>query len=52
MCIRDSYGTGGKKLKMQRKNVYGTGTYNTEFEGIVNNMEQMCIRDSWWTVYK
>lgn len=34
------YGTGGKKLKMQRKNVYGTGTYNTEFEGIVNNMER------------
>lgn len=34
------YGTGGKKLKMQRKNVYGTGIYNTEFEGIVNNMER------------
>lgn len=34
------YGTGGKKLKMQRKNVYGTGTYNAEFEGIVNNMER------------
>ena len=34
------YGTGGKKLKMQRKNVYGTGTYNTEFEGIVNNMDR------------
>lgn len=34
------YGTGGKKLKMQRKNVYGTGTYNTEYEGIVNNMER------------
>ena len=34
------YGTGGKKLKMQRKKrFYGTGTYNTEFEGIVNNMD-------------
>ena len=34
------YGTNGKKLKMQRTNVYGTGQYNAEFEGIINNMER------------
>lgn len=34
------YGTNGKKLKMQRTNVYGTGNYNAEFEGLVNNMER------------
>lgn len=34
------YGTNGKKLKLQRTNVYGTGNYNAEFEGLINNMER------------
>ena len=34
------YGTGGKKIKVHRKNVYGEGTYLTDFEGIINNIER------------
>lgn len=34
------YGTKGQRIKMTRKNEYGEGTYNTEFEGIVNNLER------------
>ena len=34
------YGTNGEKLTMHRTNVYGTGTYKAEFEGIVNNLER------------
>ena len=34
------YGTKGEKLQMQRKNVYGTGSYTAAFEGIVNNLER------------
>ena len=34
------YGTKGEKLKMQRTNMYGTGSYNAEFEGIINNLER------------
>ena len=34
------YGTGGKKIKMTRKNAYGEGTYLTDFEGIINNVER------------
>ncbi len=34
------YGTNGVKIKMHRKNAYGEGTYLTEFEGIVNNVER------------
>ncbi len=34
------YGTNGTKIKMHRKNDYGTGTYLTDFEGIVNNLER------------
>ena len=34
------YGTGGKKIKMQRKSVYGEGTYMKDFEGIINNVER------------
>ena len=34
------YGTDGKKIKMQRKNVYGEGTYMKDFEGILNNIER------------
>jgi len=34
------YGTNGKKIKMTRTNAYGSGTYNTDFEGIVNNLQR------------
>ena len=34
------YGTQGEKLKVTKKNEYGGGTYNTEFEGIINNLER------------
>ena len=34
------YGTDGKKIKMQRKSVYGEGTYMKDFEGILNNVER------------
>ncbi len=34
------YGSNGEKLTMHRTNVYGTGTYNVEFEGIINNLER------------
>ena len=34
------YGTDGKKIKMTRKNAYGEGTYNTDFEGVINNVER------------
>lgn len=34
------YGTDGKRIKLERKNEYGSGTYMTEFEGIVNNLER------------
>ena len=34
------YGTDGKKIKMQRRSVYGEGTYMKDFEGIINNIER------------
>lgn len=34
------YGTNGKKIKMTRVNAYGSGTYLTEFEGVVNNLQR------------
>ena len=34
------YGTKGEKIKMYRQNDYGSGTYNTDFEGIINNLER------------
>lgn len=34
------YGTDGERIKMVRENEYGSGTYMTEFEGIVNNLER------------
>ncbi|MDO4846822.1 MAG: excinuclease ABC subunit UvrA [Clostridiaceae bacterium] len=34
------YGTDGKKIKMTRTNAYGSGTYNTDFEGVVNNLQR------------
>lgn len=34
------YGTDGKKLRMKRVTSYGSGTYLSEFEGIVNNLKR------------
>ncbi len=34
------YGTGGKKIKLERRSEYGSGTYMTDFEGIINNLER------------
>lgn len=34
------FGTKGEKLKMTRTNEYGSGTYTTEFEGLVGNLER------------
>ncbi len=34
------YGTNGKKIKMERKSEYGSGTYMTDFEGVVNNLQR------------
>ena len=34
------YGTKGKKIKITRKNAYGEGTYLTDFEGVINNVER------------
>ena len=32
------YGTKGKKIKLERKNELGSGTYFTDFEGIITNL--------------
>lgn len=34
------YGTNGEKMKLTRKNEYGSGSYMTDFEGICNNIER------------
>ena len=34
------YGTNGERIKLVRRNEYGSGSYMTEFEGIVNNLER------------
>lgn len=34
------YGSGDKKLKINRTSVYGSGTYEHTFEGIINNLER------------
>jgi len=34
------YGTGGKRIKLERRSEYGSGTYMTDFEGIINNLER------------
>ena len=34
------YGTNGEKITVHRKSEYGSGVYNTEFEGIINNLER------------
>ncbi len=32
------YGTGGERIKIIRRNEYGSGTYMAKFEGIINNL--------------
>ncbi len=34
------YGTGSERLKIVRRSEYGQGTYETPFEGIINNLER------------
>ena len=34
------YGTKGEKIEMQRENMFGSGTYKNEFEGIIPNLER------------
>ncbi len=34
------YGTDGERIRMVRENEYGSGTYMTEFEGVINNLER------------
>ena len=40
------YGTKGTKIKMHRTTDYGSGTYNTDFEGIANNLERRYMETS------
>ena len=34
------YGTRGRKIKMKRVTSYGSGTYNNDFEGVINNLKR------------
>ena len=34
------YGTKGKKIKLERRSEYGSGTYMTDFEGVITNLER------------
>ena len=34
------YGTNGEKMQLHREHEYGSGTYMTDFEGIINNLER------------
>lgn len=34
------YGLKGDKLRVTRKNMYGTGEYDADFEGVINNLER------------
>ena len=34
------YGTGGEKLHMRRENEFGSGSYVTDFEGVIPNLER------------
>ena len=34
------YGTKGERIQVTRVNEYGSGTYMTDFEGIINNLER------------
>lgn len=40
------FGTKGTKIKMQRTNEYGNGIYNTDFEGVANNLERRYLETS------
>ena len=40
------YGTNGKKINMKRVTSYGTGTYKTDFEGIVSNLNRRYLETS------
>lgn len=40
------FGTNGTKIKLQRTNEYGNGTYNTDFEGVANNLERRYLETS------
>ncbi len=40
------YGTNGKKISMKRVTSYGTGTYKTDFEGIVSNLNRRYVETS------
>ncbi|MBE6719460.1 MAG: excinuclease ABC subunit UvrA [Ruminococcaceae bacterium] len=34
------HGTRGRKIKMKRVTSYGSGTYNNDFEGVINNLKR------------
>ena len=34
------YGTNGEKFEVTRRSEYGKGTYETDFEGVINNLER------------
>lgn len=34
------YGTNGKKFKIERTTAYGSGSYMSDFEGVINNIER------------
>ena len=34
------YGTKGEKIEVTRRSEYGSGTYQTAFEGVINNLER------------
>ena len=34
------YGTGGEKITVKRSGEYGRGTYYTDFEGVINNLQR------------
>ncbi len=40
------YGSKGVKIRLQRTNEYGSGNYQAEFEGLVNNLERRYLETS------
>ena len=40
------YGSKGAKIRLQRTNEYGSGNYQAEFEGLVNNLERRYLETS------
>lgn len=34
------YGSSGERIKLRRENEYGSGTYYSEFEGVITNLER------------